>query len=146
VHASLDHGQTFERDGMMIRADSVRRLGPDPERGIYERLSLTGVAAIERDEHGAIIGEATASHALVAFAQVDGPAIAPEPGGRTPRGGPWSGEESPSAPLVTRISMVLRNAHRTGDRWGRAVAESLPIQITVPEFLHDKPKYLSNRE
>jgi lipopolysaccharide export LptBFGC system permease protein LptF len=160
VHASLDSGQAFAINrNMMVRADSVRRLGPDPERGIYERLSLTGVAAIELDDSGKVVGEATASHALVAFAQVedagggvremglDGPRSGSRGSVATGVGGPGSGDTGPSAPLVTRVSLVLRHAYRSSDRSGMSgMVESLPIHFARPEFLSDKPKYLSNRD
>lgn len=131
---ALQQGDALYQEGLMVHADSVRRLGPDPELGAYERFSLTGVAAVQVDPEGRIVSEATASHAMVWFAQVPAP----------PRTIPGS-TQGPSSPVVTRVSLELRNAFRVNDR-EMAVIEALPLHFTRPQDVRDSPKYLNNRD
>lgn len=132
AHNSLNAGQSLRFRNHMVHADSVRRLGPDRERGIYERLSLTGVAAIELDDDGSILSESTASHAIIAFVQVAAPI--------------QTAPDAPTSPSVTHITLDLRNAFRRQRDGNTLNFASLPVHWTEAQDFRDNPRYLSNSE
>jgi lipopolysaccharide export LptBFGC system permease protein LptF len=135
VVASINSGQPLMFQDTMLHADSVRRLGPDPERGAYDVLHLTGVAAVELDSDGNVVREATASHARVVFAQTL--VTDPVPGA----------DGLHSSQVVTYISADLRSGSLHSPRSGVfSAAEAAPFHWAQPQYVRDSPKYLSNRD
>ncbi|MBL9032859.1 MAG: LptF/LptG family permease [Phycisphaerae bacterium] len=123
---TIGAGQPLDLGNRLVHADSVRTLGPDPEVGAYERLVLTGVAVIELDKHGLVLGESFAARAWVWFFASD------------KAGEGRSGD--------TTISVRLENAR--GTRPGRAFGElgTVTVSQVVPGLFRDDPKHLSTRE
>ncbi|MFN0134285.1 MAG: LptF/LptG family permease [Phycisphaerales bacterium] len=123
---TIGAGQPLDLGDRLVYADSVRSLGADPEVGAYDRLVLTGVAVIDLDREGQVLGESFASRAWVWFIATGGPDAA-----RTGN---------------TTVSVRLEDAK--GTRPGRGFGEmgSFAFSQVIPGLFRDDPKHLTARQ
>lgn len=127
VYNTLSAGRPLELKDMQIHADSVRKLGEDPENGVSERLLLNGVMALKVDPLGNPIYEAFAQQALVEFQ-------------------PAPGDDTGASRGNTMVLMTLRKASVTQANGSSGVQDESTIVWNVPGLFDDNPKYLTNAE
>ncbi len=132
VVGPIEAGQPLEMGGTLVHADSVRRLGPNPEHDAFETLLLTGVFALDLDEKGTIRREAAAGKAVIEFSYQSENAGGPEPG---PVG------------QATQLAMRLNNASVFSAEDGVApTGGALTMYATLPSSFDDNPKFRTTPE
>jgi len=129
IVTAIESDRPFGYDNVLIHADAIRRLGPDPESSARERLLLSGVGLVTLDETGAVDFEATARRARVWL--YDAGSQRGADGGRTV--------------VAVRLEDVL--PVRAGD----IAPPSEPNRVwdlarAVPGTFSDDPKFLSSRD
>lgn len=125
----IGKGKAVELNGMLVYADRVKRLTPDPASGASDELLLSNFAVLPVDKEGRPTSEATASLCRLWLL----------PGDSEDEGRPGSGQ----------MRVMVRLQHVRGVQPGeRLVAQSddQTISWLVPNAFRDNPKFLTRGE
>lgn len=119
--SAIRSGESVEIQDILLHADDVIPLDPDPDRGVTERLVLERVVALNTDAEGRVVHDVTAER-VEAWLQ----------------SGQFDGEPA--------TFLTLRFFGAMGKQRGESLAalESLGTRpIALPDAIADKPKYLT---
>lgn len=122
----VGRGQAVELNGMLLYADQVRRLRPDPRSGAIDELILSNFAVLALDKDGRPTSEATASSCQLWLVPGD------------------SGEGDSANADQMRVLIQLQKVR--GVQPGERVvgqSENQTLSWIVPNAFRDNPKFLT---
>ena len=124
---SINSGEAVRSDTVMLQADRIFRLEPDPASLAQDRLIMEGVVALELDRDDHVRAEATAERARVWYF-AEGAA-----------GGGGGGEGAEQGQIVVRLENGVY------DKEGESSArfDSIELRLAVPNAFKDDPKFLT---
>lgn len=138
--SSISKGRAVEFGGFSIYADRAERLEPPPDSGASDQLVLLKMAAVRTDASGTIVGDVTASRAVVWL--FPGERLAAQ----TPEERAAAASKNARTSALTYLYFQLENADGNWPGAPVARADDIAFVHAVPGAFEDDPKFLTHTE